>query len=63
MGKNLIEWLWAENVFLVTEGNLKMPTDMVSFAVSTGLGVSVVAGILSGVCYVLAYGIQTPKKM
>ncbi|KAJ8913546.1 hypothetical protein NQ315_017097 [Exocentrus adspersus] len=35
----------------------RMPSDVVTFAVSTGLGVSVLAGIISGVCYVLAHGI------
>ncbi|XP_057670595.1 uncharacterized protein LOC130902455 isoform X1 [Diorhabda carinulata] len=56
MRKSFIEWLCKDNVFLVRE----MPLDMVSFVVSTGLGVSVVAGIISGVCYILAYG--SPKK-
>ncbi|XP_072402634.1 uncharacterized protein [Diabrotica undecimpunctata] len=58
MRKIFIEWILQEKVFLVREGIWKMPADMVSFAVSTGLGVSVVAGIISGVCYVLAYGSQ-----
>ncbi|CAG9854521.1 unnamed protein product [Phyllotreta striolata] len=35
--------------------------EMVSFAVSTGVGVSLVAGILSGVCYVLVYS-KTSRK-
>nr|CAH7748699.1 unnamed protein product [Callosobruchus chinensis] len=33
-----------------------MPSDIVSIVVSTGVGVSVLAGILSGVCYILAHG-------
>lgn len=39
-----------------------MPTDMVSLTVSTGLGVSVFAGILSGLVYVLTQGIKQRKQ-
>ncbi|XP_017776994.1 PREDICTED: uncharacterized protein LOC108562986 isoform X2 [Nicrophorus vespilloides] len=38
----------------------KMPTDSITMAVTAGLGFSVLAGIVSGVCYILTYGI--PKK-
>lgn len=39
-----------------------MPSDMVSIAVSAGLGVSVLAGILSGVCYILTQKVQIPRR-
>ncbi|XP_050306519.1 uncharacterized protein LOC126743472 isoform X2 [Anthonomus grandis grandis] len=40
---------------------LKMPSDVVSM-VTTGLGVSLVAGILSGVAYVLAHNVGRKKR-
>lgn len=39
----------------------KMPNDAVSL-VTTGIGVSVLAGILSGVCYVISYGFGPGKR-
>lgn len=39
-----------------------MPSDIVSIAVSAGFGVSVLAGILSGVCYILTQKVQKPKR-
>lgn len=39
-----------------------MPSDIVSIAVSAGLGVSVLAGILSGVCYILTQKVQIPRR-
>lgn len=38
-----------------------MPNDAVSL-VTTGIGVSVLAGILSGVCYVISYGFGPSKR-
>lgn len=34
-----------------------MPSDALTVAVTTGLGVSVLAGILSGICYILTHGL------
>lgn len=39
-----------------------MPSDIVSIAVSTGLGVSVLAGILSGVCYLWTQKVQKSRR-
>ncbi|CAH0557348.1 unnamed protein product [Brassicogethes aeneus] len=39
----------------------KMPSDIVSFAVTTGFGVTVLTGIISGVCYLLAQGINKKR--
>ncbi|XP_063913596.1 uncharacterized protein LOC135130174 isoform X2 [Zophobas morio] len=39
-----------------------MPSDVVTIAVSTGIGVSVIAGVLSGVCYVLVQGFARKRS-
>ncbi|XP_074031203.1 uncharacterized protein isoform X2 [Leptinotarsa decemlineata] len=57
MGLVSIKCDLVQRIFVVRDFRVwKMPSDIISFAVSTGLGVSVLAGILSGVCYVLAHG-------
>ncbi|GJQ67595.1 hypothetical protein Trydic_g8400 [Trypoxylus dichotomus] len=38
-----------------------MPSDALTVAVTTGLGVSVLAGILSGICYILTYGLPQTR--
>lgn len=39
----------------------EMPSDALTVAVTTGLGVSVLAGILSGICYILTHGIPNTR--
>lgn len=39
-----------------------MPSDTVGIAVGTGLGVSVLAGILSGVFFIIGYRNRITKK-
>nr|CAH7715869.1 unnamed protein product [Callosobruchus chinensis] len=52
-----------QRIFRVFSFETRMPSDIVSIVVSTGVGVSVLAGILSGVCYILAHGVQRkPNK-
>ncbi|XP_018574031.1 uncharacterized protein LOC108913044 isoform X2 [Anoplophora glabripennis] len=59
MGRCVVRCDFLRKICVVGGGKwFKMPSDVVSFAVSTGLGVSVLAGIISGVCYVLAHGIK-----
>lgn len=50
--------------FYVSGGSFfgNMPSDLVSIAVSTGLGVSVLAGILSGVCFILTQRVHKPRR-
>lgn len=52
MDSYAIQWDVLRRVFVISSCN--MPSDIVSVVVSTGVGVSVLAGLLSGVCYILA---------
>lgn len=38
-----------------------MPSDALTVAVTTGLGVSVLAGILSGICYIITHGLPNTR--
>ncbi|XP_044267541.1 uncharacterized protein LOC123013208 isoform X2 [Tribolium madens] len=39
-----------------------MPSDVITIVVTTGIGVSVVAGVLSGVCYILIQGGKSKRR-
>lgn len=64
MDNFIIKCDFVSGIFLVSGVSdfSKMPSDIVSIAVSAGLGVSVLAGLLSGVCYILTQKIQKPKR-
>lgn len=64
MDNFIIKYDLVSGGFLVSCGSVfgNMPSDIVSLAVSAGLGVSVLAGILSGVCYILTQKAHKPKR-
>lgn len=51
---NVVDW----HTFEIGE----MPSDTLGLTVGTGLGVSVLAGILSGVCFIIGYRSRIGRK-
>ncbi|XP_076254985.1 uncharacterized protein LOC143192981 isoform X3 [Rhynchophorus ferrugineus] len=57
-----INYDYTSGVFIVTGGIIKHNMPDVAAVVTTGLGVSVLAGVLSGVCYILVNGFGSRRS-